>query len=648
MKANPPNRAAPGPRAKAPRAALITFFALLALPYALAFPYLGALNNPNETSRLYLTMALVDDATLRVEGPLRRYGWTNDLARVPDLDAPGGAYHACAKGPALSYLAAPAYALERALARLAGRPPPDESDPPEAHATWLRAAALWLQFFTVHLPCYACLIGLERRLRAWSHDPALRLAAVAALGLGTNVLAYSLLFTSHALVAFAAFAALDLPFRARLSPRPRPAHALAAGLAAGLLPALEYTAAAPALGLALGALVALSRPRERAAYAAGLALPLGLLALYQWRAFGHPLTPGHRLAETAQFRDLAERGLYTLGAPDARAAFALLFDGGFGLLTTSPFFALAALAALPALAFAARRPTFPALATFAARRPPLPALADVAARCPGRPARRDRARAIALATAALSFALAVGGVAASAAWRGGWTIGPRYLGAAPALLAPLALAGLEAFARGGGPGGGRRAAARALGLGLGLASFVRGGAIGLFVTTLPETIVRPVAQVLVPFARLSLVPHHALELAGVGAAWPFWLAPAGALGAFGVVAALALRDDVGERAAGLGVTPGARGAATAFAALVVAALASWPALRLPAGAVDHGPAVRSFFYDAWEPAGRDALARALARAAHDGRAWGEVAAAAELAGKPGLAAAARAAARAGE
>ncbi|HEU4411460.1 MAG TPA: hypothetical protein VFS43_39815 [Polyangiaceae bacterium] len=629
----PAPRPAAAKRGAALRPSLVAFFALLALPYALVFPYLGDLNNPNETARLYLTMALVDDASVRVDGPLRRQGWTNDLALVP---APEGAYHACVKGPALSALAAPVYALEGALARLAGRPRPGDAAPPDEQAEWLRLTALTLQFFTVHVPCFAFLLWLERRLRAWSADAVLRLAAVAALGVGTNYLAYSLLFASHAPAAVAAFVALDLPFRAALSKRPRGAPAFAAGLAAGSLPALEYTAAAPALGLALGALAALRGRRERAAFLAGLALPLGLLALYQWRAYGDPLAAGHRLLETEPFRVVSERGFYTLGAPNPRAALALLFDGGFGLFATSPFFALAALAALSPRVLAALRALRPrAPAALRALRPRAPAALRALSpharglRPPASRPRARRARALALATAALAFALALVGVSSSAVWRGGWTIGPRYLCAATALLAPLALAGLEAVAR---RGAGPRAFARALALGLALASFVRGGAVGLFVTTLPEAIERPVAQVLVPFLRLSLVPHHALEPLGVGAAWPFFLAPAGALGALVVAARLVARGR----------------AATSAAALGLAAAAAWPALRLPAGAVDHGPAVRSFFYDLWEPRGRDALARALARAARGPGAWGEVAAAAELAGKPGLAAAAREAAGAGQ
>lgn len=607
---------------------LLAFFTLLALPYALVFPYLGALNNPNESSRLYLTMALVDDASVRVDGPLRRYGWTNDLARV---STPDGAHHACVKGPALSFIAAPIYALERSLAQLGGHPPPAESAPADQQAQWLRRTALVLQFFTIHAPCYAFLVWLERRLRSWSADPVLRLSAVAALGVGTNYLAYGLLFASHAPAAIAAFLALDLPFRAGLSGRPRPTLALAAGLAAGSLPALEYTAAAPALGLALGALAALRGGRERAAYVVGLAPPLGLLASYQWRAYGDPLAAGHRLLETEAFRVVSEKGFYTLGAPDPRAAFALLFDGGFGLLATSPFFALAALAALSPLV---RRPALGALKALT-QRPAAGASSPLA--------RAGRARSLALATATIAFAFALFGVASSAVWRGGWTIGPRYLCAATALLAPPALVGLEALAR---SGGGRRAFAQALALGLALASFVRGGAIGLLVTTLPETIERPVAQVLVPFLRLSLVPHHALEPLGVGGAWPFWLAPAGALGALAVVTGITLRG-VGH--ATKSAAPAARRtrAATIAGALALAAVMTWPALRLPKGAADHGPALRSFFYDLWEPEGRDALARALTRAAHDARAWGEVAAAAELAGKPELAAAAREAARSG-
>jgi hypothetical protein len=57
------------------------FFALLAVTYFPAYPYLQAVNNPNENTRTFLTMALVDDGTVALDRQVARHGWTNDWAR---------------------------------------------------------------------------------------------------------------------------------------------------------------------------------------------------------------------------------------------------------------------------------------------------------------------------------------------------------------------------------------------------------------------------------------------------------------------------------------------------------------------------------------------------------------------------------------
>lgn len=44
------------------------------------FPYLAAVNNPNENVRTYMTMALVEDGTLRIDRMVQRHGWINDMS----------------------------------------------------------------------------------------------------------------------------------------------------------------------------------------------------------------------------------------------------------------------------------------------------------------------------------------------------------------------------------------------------------------------------------------------------------------------------------------------------------------------------------------------------------------------------------------
>lgn len=523
--------------------------------YLTVFPFLPALNNPNENTRVYLTMALVDHGTFRLDEVVRRHGWTNDMARVPDGD--GRPHYAAAKGPFLSYLGVPIYATQRGILALVGQRPPGPGAPASEAAAWLKKTTLVLQFFGVHLPCGLFLLALERRLRRWSADPSLRLAAVAAVGLGTNFLAYSFSFVSHAWSAVAAFLALDTiareRLRARADPgRASPAVALLAGLLAGLPALLEYQGAVLSLILGLYGLSIFRRPRTSLLFVAG-ALVNGLaLLLFQWKSFGSPWRSGVLFMENPAFRAGWAQGFLGFSSPRREALAGLLFDGGYGLFGTSPWLWLGLAGGLaPALAWGVGR------------------------------GRRERQLQIVVATAmfwALTLLMASGNM-----WRGGWTIGPRYLGAAPGLLVVPGLALAEALARRLG-----REPLRAAAGALSLASFLRGGAIGLLVVTLPESIVRPLPQIVVPFVRERVAPYHLLELAGIRGTWPWHLTAAAALGAV-LVAVLASRGPRSVR--------GLRGGL----AVILAAALVIPAFRMPPGVRDEGPAVRALFRSLWVP-----------------------------------------------
>lgn len=567
------------------RTALVRlFFALVAVAYFGSFPYLASINNPNENTRTYLVMALVDHGTFRLDDVVRRFGWTNDMARVPDPAAPGGTYLAAVKGPAMTYVGVPIYVAQKAVLRLFGKRPPGPTATPAEAEAWLRTTTLVLQTFAVHLPCFLFLVWLERRLRRWSPDDALRLAAVATVGLGTNYLAYSLVFVSHATSAAIVFVAIDVVAAERLLSRgdprrARPRVALLAGFLASAITLLEYQGLFLSVVVAGYAFSIFRAPRTFAAFAVGGAANVLALMLFQWRSFGSPLTPGHRMMETDAFRALQHQGLFGITLPHPEAIVGLLFDGGYGLFGTSAFLWLA-----------------------------VPGMAMVLAGAAGKV---ERERRLELAVVAVTFVVMVLSVSAAVMWRGGWTIGPRYLGAAPALVGLLALAALVRASR-------RfpafRDPIRGLAVGLAAASIVRGGAIGLVVSTLPEAIVRPVAQILVPFVRLRLMPHHPLELLGVASVWP----------AFLPLVAVAL--------AWVTIATARLGARELPVALLVGALAIVPALWMPT-APDAGPEVRALFFSKWEPAGRDVLSLAIRRAAEDPCALHDVARAERLLGR---------------
>ncbi len=555
-----------GPRKGPPRSALLTFFLLAALPFFGAFPYIGAVNNPNENVRLYMTMAIVETGSLRIDPMVERYGWVNDMARVPSREAPGTFYYTSVKAPAVSLVGVPVYWGFEKIAPRVGLAKPTVRSPPEEKARWLRFVTWALRLTTIQLPSFLFLIWFERHLRRVSPDAVLRLATVTAVGLGTNYLAYALMFVSHTLVgvtAFLAFGLADaelvrLPGNARAR---SPGAAFLAGMAIGWATALEYQSLPLSVAIGLFGLVVFRSPRRLLAYAAGGLVPIAMVMLFQWRAYYNPFTPGHKFVESAVFAAGHDKGIFGVQAPDMNALKGLLWSPEYGLFGLSPFLTLAFLA-------------FPF------------ALVKVV----GTPSVRPRRRA-----ATVVWIVAVSGLTLSISgyymWRGGWTIGPRLLGGLPPFLGYGALCALEWLAQ---RGRFLRGITRGVASGLALASVLSVGLVGVTYNTLPpEEIQRPLKQFVVPLVRMGFVPHHVLEWFGVKGYWPFWVIVCATVAIPLYVGVLVLREPwkiYGPR-------------------LVVLAAAALGGLRpaldetgLPTALADNQ--VRAFT-SVWEPPGRD-------------------------------------------
>lgn len=553
------------------------FFLLCALPYFFVFPYLGAVNNPNENVRTYMTMAIVEHGTFQVDDVVARFGWVNDMSRVPKPD--GTLKYYSLKGPANSYAGVPFYWAFRAAAKPFGLRYPSLTSTPAERADWMRAVTWTLRLFTVQLPCFAFLVWLERYLRGFSPDAAIRLTAVAAVGLGTNFLAYTHMFASHSLFAVAAFMSFGLIerelHRTRGDAAARSAGAAFwAGTFAGLVTSLEYHGFPVSGLLALFGLFVFYRPAKLAAFAAGGLLQAGLVAFFQWRAFGDPLTPGHKLAETQAFASVHAKGIFGITAPTWEAFSELSFDRSYGFFGTSPYMWLGLLA-VPCGLFLAM---------------------------PGPRRQATRVRRATLMWVALMAALWLVN-AGKIYWRAGWTIGPRHLGAAPPFFALGAVVALEWLS---GRSAWRRALARGLGGGLAIASMATIGLIGLLVDTLPETFSRPLLQFTLPMMRGGFVPHHVGEWFGWKSTTGWYLA-AGAMILACLLTALAF-----AREKRLG--PYLARVATAG---VAASLALHPALTLEPGAPYVGNELRTFM-QVWEPKGRDRVSIARVEAERRG------------------------------
>lgn len=552
------------------------FFALVVLPFFFVFPYLRAVNNPNEFVRVFTCMALVEHGTVAIDEGVLRFGWVNDMARVKGDD--GALHYTMVKAPGGTLLGLPAYALfSKVVAPLAGHRYPAVTDSQEARLWWLQMSTWACRLGGVALPCFLFLLWFERYLRAFSEDDVLRLGAVAAVAIGTNYLAYVHMFASHSQYAASLFLAFALVERARRTTREDPSSrrardAFLAGLFTGGSVLLEYHALFGCIVLSLYALSVFWRPKTLLSFAAGGALNVAVMMLFQWRAYGNPLTPGHKLLETAKFAEEHSQGLWGILWPTWERVGALLFSPAFGLVGMSPYLVLGFLLV------------------------PYGLFAPV-----GGAVRRRHVRVASL-VAILVVALLVGVNAGFIEWRAGWTVGPRYLVSAGPYFAFGALVGLEAVAT---RGRVARSVVRGVSGGLLVASVVSMGLVGLVYDTLPENIARPFAQFSVPLLRLAFVPHHVGEWVGIDGPALFYVCAAAMVLAALVAACARHRERPTHYALRLSLF------------VVACALGLAPAFSTPEDGtklfVLH-PSVAAF-PKIWEPKGRDRLA--------DTRMWAE-------------------------
>lgn len=553
--------------------------ALVLLAFTCIYPYISVVNNPNENVRTYMTMAIVEHGTFRIDKIVERHGWVNDMAKAPDKKT--GEHHLYSvKAPAISFAGVPVYWAFTKIAPRLGHPVPQASAPASELQWWFRATTFVLRLFVVQLPCFLFLVWLERFLRAFSRDEVLRLSTVIAAGLGTNYLAYSLMFVSHAPFACAAFAAFGLVTRERMlfpddARGRRVSRAFLAGLFTGLATLLEYHALPVSAALAVWALSAFYRPRQLAALAVGGLLNVGALMFFQWRAFGSPLTPGHKMVENQAFAALHEKGLFGIGKPSFDVLQEISLSHSFGFFGTSPFMWLGLLS-IPAVLLWRGGARF----------------------------QREQARAATLAWVATMGLLWIT-VSAAINWRGGWTVGPRYLGAAPPFFAFGALVAAEIFA-----GGSivRRTVARGVLGGLAIAGVLQMGVLGALYNTIPESVTRPLPQFVLPLVRAGFVPHHAGELFGFSSSTFWYVAIGAALVATLLAATVPARD---------------RPLAWATRVLLVAAFA-WLGLRpvfstpAPSEGGDGGLEARRGLSRDWQPPGRDRITTLRAAAEQGG------------------------------
>lgn len=285
------------------------------MPMLCVFPYLRAVNNPNEFVRVFTSVALVENHTFSIDEPVALWGWVNDMARVPSKQD-GQPHYYMVKAPGVVYASLPGYFIfSKIIAPLVGHHYPTAKATPEERLWWLRMSTWALRIFTAGIPCFLFLLWFEKYLRDFTPDPMIRFAAVAAVGLGTNYLAYVHMFASHsqyAAIAFVAFATIEREKRlSRGDARARRwTRAALAGFCTSACVAFEYQSLFLTLILSAYALTVFWRPTRLLAFGIGGLLNVPPVMYFHWKAYGNPFTPGHQMLETAHFAAEHKQGLW--------------------------------------------------------------------------------------------------------------------------------------------------------------------------------------------------------------------------------------------------------------------------------------------------------------------------------------------------
>lgn len=381
------------------------FAALLFIALSVCYAYfLPRWADWNENSRLDLTLAIVEQGTIRIDDYYENTG---------DYAAYGGHVYTD-KAPGLSFLAVPVYlafrtlmetpAMRALLRRAAGS---------AAFANTLReggtglgeekvyfAAALYAaSFFTVSLPSALAAMTLYLFLARLVADPLRRLVLALAYAVATIAFPYAWAFYGHQTAAALLFLAFVLLYRLRLGGGRE--NLWLAGAILGLAVLVDFAALLPAAVLTLYAYRLLDRKRDLFKLAVG-ALPFAaVLAFYNAAAFGSPFASSYR--HLVRFKEISDTGFLGFGVPSLTALWGITFSPYRGLFFLSPFLLLAV-------------PGFYQLL------------------------RSDRWRAEAAAWLAIVIAQLLL-VSAWYDWRGGFAVGPRnLLLVVPFLMPPVAAA----------------------------------------------------------------------------------------------------------------------------------------------------------------------------------------------------------------
>jgi hypothetical protein len=354
------------------------WLAAIAFAYLYVFPYYP--HSANELPRVLLVRAIVDDHTFAIDGQMQRW---QELHLADTSPSNGHIYSN--KAPGSSLLAVPFYAAVRWTL---GEPSLDTS--------------LWLcRVVAGVIPALLFLWLLSGFLARLESAPGVSQLVLVAYAFGSMAMTFSILFFSHQLSAVCIGSAWILAIDV-MEKRRGLRMMLAVGALAGTAPLVDYQAAFAGVPVAV---YVLSRVwhwpgrdivRVLGFAAAGAVVPIAILLAYHWACFGSPLRTGYDASTT--FAQYHQQGFLGLTRPHTDALWGSLFAPDNGLFTLAPWLLLA----IPGALWLWQR--------------------------------GERALTATCVAVAIVFVLFVSSLTF---WRGGWSIGPRYITVMLPFLLPL-------------------------------------------------------------------------------------------------------------------------------------------------------------------------------------------------------------------
>ncbi|GAB4301270.1 MAG: hypothetical protein Kow0090_16810 [Myxococcota bacterium] len=280
----------------------------------------GPNKNPNESSRMYLTNAIVTRGEMAINDEIELYGDIIDKSKVGDKFYSD-------KAPGMSLLAVPPVFIYHRITKL-------------FNLDYDFAMSLYFaKLFTLVIPALLLLFLLYSFISDFLDDKRFRLATILSCAFGSLIYPFTVLFFSHALAAalsFFAFYTLNRAFSCDDSKRLL--LFLLAGALAGLALIVEYPAVIVISILGVW-LIAKERSAKLIAYPLG-ALPfIAALLIINNALFGSPFSTGYSHLASS-FAKVHLKGFVGVSFPQTAAMWELLFGSSRGLFPIAPHLAL--------------------------------------------------------------------------------------------------------------------------------------------------------------------------------------------------------------------------------------------------------------------------------------------------------------------